>query len=394
MSLQTALRWLATVVLTLPALGAQAGTVAAPDASRGRSLYNAVIVPGQPSCANGACHGPSPTLRQNRIHLGTTVADLDYAIKRVYSMGFLNGTLGERALADLAAYIANAETEDERVAVEIRLGRVDVGAVRLSAPIGERFAVAIRNTGARPVTLSAIAVEGDGFFADGGCDPGTRLLPGNACKLHVRFQPFRPGESVGRVRVSHGPPAASVEGHVVGRGVPADAPARPRMVEYVHAPLDYYFQIARAEEQRALDALADFERTGASHATLEPSDSDAVALVRFYFDRIARFGQRGSHFHSAAREEQALLRGLNPGNLALPRIPVDEGVVAWVRLPDLDATGQRTCPAPLRPVYRLFRGPRYPDDANHRFTGSTALYAQFVNEGWDGEGVAYCVPGG
>ena len=44
------------------------------------------------------------------------------------------------------------------------------------------------------------------------------------------------------------------------------------------------------------------------------------------------------------------------------------------------------------PVYRLFRGSKFPDDPNHRFTTSLAVYNQFVAQNWDGEGVAFCVP--
>jgi hypothetical protein len=43
-------------------------------------------------------------------------------------------------------------------------------------------------------------------------------------------------------------------------------------------------------------------------------------------------------------------------------------------------------------VYRLFRGAKFVDDANHRLTADKALYKQFVATGWDGEGVNFCVP--
>ena len=53
-----------------------------------------------------------------------------------------------------------------------------------------------------------------------------------------------------------------------------------------------------------------------------------------------------------------------------------------------------TCASGRVPVYRLFRGSKFPDDPDHRFTTSLAVYNQFVAQNWDGEGVAFCVPTG
>jgi hypothetical protein len=45
-------------------------------------------------------------------------------------------------------------------------------------------------------------------------------------------------------------------------------------------------------------------------------------------------------------------------------------------------------------VFRIFRGQaRFPDNPNHRFTTDPAIYNAFVAQGWDGEGVKFCVPG-
>jgi hypothetical protein len=47
----------------------------------------------------------------------------------------------------------------------------------------------------------------------------------------------------------------------------------------------------------------------------------------------------------------------------------------------------------LRQQLYLFRGSaRFPDDPNHRFTTNAAVYNAFVAQGWDGEGVNFCVP--
>jgi hypothetical protein len=380
--------------LALAASGlAGAQTTTAGDAARGRALYHTVIVPGQPSCANGACHGPSPALRQNRIHLGSTADDVDYAIRRVYSMGFLIGTLGRRALADLATYIADAEREDERRDADIRPAALDHGAVALGDAVGGSAAFAVRNTGAQRVTVRALAIEGEGFSVAGTtCTSGLQLTPGAACKITLRFLPARVGASSGSLRVAFDAPVGERRATITAQGVARGTTVGARMVEFMHAGLAYYFQTARPDEQAALDALADFERTGASYPVAEDSRADTVPLSRFYFDRIARFGQRGSHFYTASDDEKSLLRALNPGNAATPRLPVDEGPAARVRLPLVADDGGRSCPTGWTPVLRLFRGAAYPDDANHRFTTDPVLYAQAVAEDWAPEGIAYCVP--
>ena len=112
----------------------------------------------------------------------------------------------------------------------------------------------------------------------------------------------------------------------------------------------------------------------------------------FYFDKVAVGGSRGSHFYTLVDAELLALVGLNPTNAPLPRLPVSEGVDSFAFLPLVEGIGG-SCAAGLTPVYRLFRGnARFPDNPNHRFTISTAIFNDFVAQGWDGEGVKFCVP--
>ena len=88
----------------------------------------------------------------------------------------------------------------------------------------------------------------------------------------------------------------------------------------------------------------------------------------------------------------AALTSLNPSNNPAPKLPVSEGIDSYAYLPAVEGVGG-SCPAGLTPVFRVFRGNvRFPDDPNHRFTTSTAIYNDFVSKGWDGEGVKFCVP--
>ena len=102
---------------------------------------------------------------------------------------------------------------------------------------------------------------------------------------------------------------------------------------------------------------------------------------------------RGSHFYTLVDAELIALTGLNTGNVTGPKLPFSEGADSFAFLPLVEGVGGSCAPS-LVPVLRVFRGnARFPDDPNHRFTTSTAIYNSFVAQGWDGEGVKFCVPG-
>lgn len=163
------------------------------------------------------------------------------------------------------------------------------------------------------------------------------------------------------------------------------------VTEYFHAQLNYYFMTSRAGEKALLDAAPAWSKTGASFKMLANPEPAVSGNVRFYFDKVAKNGTRGSHFYTINPADIATLTALNPGNTATPQKPVNEGVDSYAYRPT--GTGvNATCPVGTIPVYRLFRGARFPDDPNHRFTTSLSVYNQFVAQGWDGEGVNFCAP--
>ena len=165
------------------------------------------------------------------------------------------------------------------------------------------------------------------------------------------------------------------------------------MIEFRYVPLDYYFITSRESDKTMLDGLPGWARTGQSFTVLASSGDQATGLARFYFDQVARGGSRGSHFYTLNNFETALLHAQNRSNAALPKKPVDEGVDSYAYSPVIGGSVAGACAAGLAPVYRLFRGNlRFPDDPNHRFTTDRALYDNFVAQGWDGEGVKFCVP--
>ena len=169
--------------------------------------------------------------------------------------------------------------------------------------------------------------------------------------------------------------------------------ASKTMTEFRYAPLDYYFITSRETDKTLLDGLSGWARTGRSFTVLASSGDQAAGLSRFYFDQVARGGSRGSHFYTLIDSEKALLHAQNRSNASLPKKPFDEGIDSYAYSPVSGGIVALVCAAGLTPVYRLFRGNlRFPDDPNHRFTTDRALYDSFVAQGWDGEGVKFCVP--
>jgi hypothetical protein len=165
-----------------------------------------------------------------------------------------------------------------------------------------------------------------------------------------------------------------------------------RMIEFVYPALDYYFLTSRANEIALLDTLPAFVRTGQSFSVFIDRAVGTQPITRFYFNKVALNGTRDGHFYTLVESEISLLLGLNPTNTITPKAPVSEGIDSYAFLPVVEGIGG-SCASGLVPVLRVFRGNvRFPDDPNHRFTTSTAIYNEFVAKGWDGEGVKFCVP--
>lgn len=164
------------------------------------------------------------------------------------------------------------------------------------------------------------------------------------------------------------------------------------LTEYIFNPLNYYFLTSSDTDKAILDVTAGWARTGQSFTALSDADPGTRGISRYYFDKIAKAQSRGSHFFTLLATEKTTLSGLNPTNQPVPRLPVFEAVDSYAYPPLVEGVGGSCAPG-QKPVYRLFRGQaRFPDDPNHRFTTSIALYNQVVALGWDGEGVKMCVP--
>jgi len=265
------------------------------------------------------------------------------------------------------------------------------GAIFVGSQSGsQQFSVT--NNGSAPLAISGIVSDRLDFPLLGGtCVAGGSVAVGANCTVVVRFAPGSAGARTGNVTVSHNGPGGSSVVTVTGTGV-STAFEKRTMVEYIYTPLNYYFITSRDSDKVALDAIAAFQRTGQSFAVYAAPETGTKGITRFYFDKVALNGARGSHFYTLVDSEKAALAQLNPGNAALPKLPFDEGIDSYAFLPAVEGVGG-SCAAGQVPVFRLFRGNvRFPDDPNHRFTTSTAIYNEFVALGWDGEGVKFCAP--
>ena len=383
---------------TLLAILFAVGLVAVADAqntSNGKTLYTTPRVIGQLSCSNGGCHGPDPSVNQNRIRDGSNnPAAITAATNSVSVMRFLRGVMSSTELTDLAAYIANpAATNTAPIAslssTTMGFGQVIVGTASAAQT------VTLRNTGASSLQVSAISIVGADFSlatSAGTCTATTALAVSASCTIAIIFTPAAASVRSGTLSIAHNAVSSPSTVSLAGTGVASTSNATTTMVEYYFAALDYYFITSRAGDIAGLDAAAGWARTGKSFLVYTAQQSGTVAVNRYYFDQIAVANSRGSHFYTVVQAEKDALASFNPTNLPTPRLPFNEGIDSYAFSPTLEGVGG-ACAAGQVPVYRIFRGQaRFPDNPNHRFTTDTVIYNSFVALGWDGEGVKFCTP--
>ena len=265
------------------------------------------------------------------------------------------------------------------------------GSVAISSFSGAMF-VTITSVGTAPLLLSAIANSGSNFpVAGGSCTVGVPVAVNANCTILSRFAPTVTGVQTGTLSISHNASATAATVTLSGTGV-ATASGTKMMVEYLYVPLNYFFITSREDDKVALDKIADFQLTGFSFPVYASEIVGSKGISRFYFDKVAVHGTRGSHFYTLLDADKATLSTLNPTNAQTAGLPYNEGIDSWAFLPVVSGPGG-SCASGLTPVYRLFRnGTRFPDDPNHRFTVDVVAYNSYVALGWDGEGVNFCVP--
>ena len=151
------------------------------------------------------------------------------------------------------------------------------------------------------------------------------------------------------------------------------------VVEYYNKTLDAHFITGRANEQTALDGVADFRRTGMTFAATAVASAPAslTKICRFYISIASPYVS--SHFYGRQGIDCESIRAQN---------------VAGFSWEDYDfATQQPTagaCPAGTTPIFRGFRAAAAGKTSNHRYSASQATYDAAAAAGYVGEGAAFC----
>ncbi len=369
-------------------------TAHAQSAANGKTLYNTVLVSGQKSCGNGACHGPDPSANQNQIKNGTSAAVIASTINTNLDMQFLRGVLSTSQLNDLAAYIADPKSTNTAPIATLSSSIMGFGQVSVGTTSAAQT-VTLKNTGASALQVSALTIGSSEFAlaATGGtCTAAITLAVSASCTIAVTFTPTAASVRSGTLSIAHNAVGSPSTVSLAGTGVASTSGTTTTMVEYYYAALDYYFITSRAGDIAALDTASGWARTGKSFKVYTTQQSGTLGLNRYYFDQIAVNNTRGSHFYTVVQAEKDALASLNPTNAQTPRLPFNEGIDSYAFAPLVEGVGG-SCAAGQIPVFRIFRGAaRFPDNGNHRFTTDTAVYNSFVALGWDGEGVKFCAP--
>ncbi len=323
------------------------------------------------------------------------------------SVGFTPSAVGARSgtitvnhnASDASSSVSVSGTATAPVVLAPRIqvapASMAFGSISVGSFSGAQF-VTVTSVGNAPLTLNVIAIASGGDFpitsGSGSCAVAVPIAAGSSCTVLVRFQPTVAGPQTGVLSIGHNASASAATVAVSGTGVASTASNVKPMVEYVYVPLNYFFITSRDDDKATLDAIAGFQRTGLSFPVYAMQTGNTQAISRFYFDKVAVNGSRGSHFYTLLDADKTTLMALNPGNAQTPRLPYNEGIDSWAFLPLVAGVGG-SCASGQLPIYRMFRGgTRFPDDPNHRFTSDVAIYNAFVAQGWDGEGVNFCVP--
>ena len=364
------------------------------DANVGKTIFNTPQVSGGQSCSSGSCHTGDPNRNQNRIKLGADPAMILFATSNVPQMAFLNGKLSSQTMADLAAYIANPAAAAGAPVAQVAPAALSFASTAVGATSTVQTVV-VSNTGTASLILSGITVSSSDFALSGGtCTTGGSVPVSGSCTVAVSFKPTVAGSRTATLTLTHNasPATSLVALSGTGTGTPPPSPATRLMTEYRYVPLNYYFITSRDGDKTLLDAAPGFERTGQSFPVYVAQQANTQGITRYYFDQVAKAGARGSHFYTLVVSEKSSLLALNPTNSQVPKLPFNEGDDSFAFAPLVEGVGG-SCAAGQTPVFRIFRGnARFPDDPNHRFTISSTIYNDFVAQGWDGEGVKFCVP--
>lgn len=152
------------------------------------------------------------------------------------------------------------------------------------------------------------------------------------------------------------------------------------VVEYYNKTLDAYFISGRTSDQTALDAAADFRRTGMTFQAVAAVGAPVslTQVCRFYISVASPYVS--SHFYGR--------QGIDCESLQAQKLPgfTYEGFDFAVAQPAANGA----CAAGTTAIYRGFRAAAGGKTSNHRYSASLATYTAAVAAGYVGESAAFC----
>lgn len=156
----------------------------------------------------------------------------------------------------------------------------------------------------------------------------------------------------------------------------AEPPVQVDTIGLYSRETDHFFVTASLKEYLAI-APYGWERLGRGSEFRvwppeEPAPSTASPVCRFYSYLV------NSHFYTGDANECESLKDEDSGWIY-------EGIAFQALLPKAGI-----CPNRTRPIYRLFNNRADELDSNHRFITNTEMYLALVEQGWIGEGIAFC----
>jgi hypothetical protein len=171
----------------------------AQDPANGRTLYDSILVSGNPNCGSGGCHGPDPSLNINQIQNGDTPGGVAFAINTVMQMSFLRGRLTTQQIADLSAYIADPAAANTPIA-SLSTPSLSFGATSLGQSSAAQ-SVTVTNTGAAALNVGSVASTSADFVVS--ANTCASVAVGGSCSFSVRFSPTAAGNRFGNIVVQH-----------------------------------------------------------------------------------------------------------------------------------------------------------------------------------------------
>ncbi len=155
------------------------------------------------------------------------------------------------------------------------------------------------------------------------------------------------------------------------------------VTEYYNADLNHYV-LATNEDENALVDRGDWGtgwvRTGESFKTWapDPCTKERARIVHRFYRSNAKWPP--SLLYTPKPEECGYLRKYDPTSTYL-------GPTFGAFLPE-----NETCKPGDKPVYRLNNDRLMFNDSDYRFTINSAIYEDMQQQGWIGDGVAFCIP--